>query len=158
MSEFTAITSQEELDRIVLGRLEKQKESIGKKYEGFVSPDEVAKIRSEYDKQITDLNNAMKDASKKAAAYDKDIAERDAKIKGYETAALKSRVAHESGLPYELASRLSGETEDDIRKDAENLVKYISKDEAPPMRSTEPEGQDATRAALKSMLSDLKGD
>ena len=40
MGDFTAITTQEELDKIITGRLEKQKESFSKKYEGFISPDD----------------------------------------------------------------------------------------------------------------------
>jgi len=158
MADFTPITSQEELDRIIKGRLEKQSESFTKKYEGFVSPEDLAKIRSDYDKQVADLNSAMKAASKKAEAYDKDIAERDAKIKGYETSALKGRIAHETGIPYELAARLSGETEEDIRKDAESLAQYVNKGEVPPMRSTEPDGSDMRRTALTNLLSGLKGE
>ena len=158
MAEFTAITSQEELDKIINGRLAKQKESFEKKHEGFISPDELAKIRGDYDRQIADLNNAMKAASKKAEAYDKDIAERDAKIKGYETSALKGRIAHETGLPFELAGRLSGETEEDIRKDAESLVQFVNKGDVPPMRSTEPDGSDMRRTALTNLLSGLKGE
>lgn len=159
MGDFTAITTQEELDKIITGRLEKQKESFSKKYEGFISPDDVSKIKSEYDKQIADLQNAVKVAGDKAAKSDKDIAERDAKIKGYEISALKSRIAHENGIPYELAARLNGDSEEDIKKDAVNLAKFISSGaDEPPLRTTEPDGTDMTRTALKSMLSDLKGE
>ena len=62
------------------------------------------------------------------------------------------------GLPYELAARLSGETEEDIRKDAVALSKVIGQQEAP-LASTErgvPKDNN-TRVALKGVLDGLKG-
>ena len=158
--EFTAITTQEELDRIVIDRIDKAKKSTAAKYEGFMSPDDVSKIKTDYDKQISDLNSALKAANDKAASYDKDIADRDAKIKSYEMAALKGRIAHEAGIPYELAGRLSGETEEDLRTDAQSLSKLINAGPgAPPLKSTEPiEVKDTQRASLKKLLSEMKGD
>ena len=80
--------------------------------------------------------------------------------RGCKSASVKTRIAHEFGIPYELASRLSGEDEDAIRKDAETLSQLIGQQvrhKAPPLRSTEPlnlEG-DATKAALKRTLRGL---
>lgn len=167
MSEFTPINTQEEFDAAIGSRLKRERESITKsitqKYadEGYLSPDDAAKLKADYDKQIGDLNSAIEAAAKKAAAYDKDIAEKDAKIKKYETASVKARIAHETGLPYELAGRLSGETEDDIRKDAELLVKYVGKTQqgADPLGSNEPAGarskQSSETAAYKALLNGL---
>lgn len=158
--EFTAITTQEELDRIILDRLDKAKKSTAAKYEGFISPDDVSKIRADYDKQISDLNSALKAANDKAASYDKDIADRDTKIKNYETQALKTRIARESGIPFELADRLTGDNEDALRSDAESFSKLISSSQGtPPMASTEPPVEtDAKRAAMRSMLREMKGE
>ena len=159
----TPITTQEQLDSIisekvnqsVQGRLTRE----AKKYEGYTSPDDLAKLKADYDKQISDLNGALTVANEKAAKYDTDIAERDARIKGYETDSVKTRIAHEAGLPYEMHSRLNGETEDEIRKDADSLAKLMkSNNTAPRAAAEKPVGkQDSKTAAMKSMLQDMNG-
>ena len=166
MSEFTPINTQEEFDAAISSRLKRERESLTKsiaqKYadEGYMSPDEVAKLKEEYDRQVGELNTAVDAATKKAAAYEKSIAEKDAAIKKYETASVKARVAHETGLPYELSGRLSGETEEEIRKDAEGLVKLLgaSRRTGDPLRSNEPaggQGRSDETAAYKALLSGL---
>ena len=131
MAEFTPINTQEEFDAAISSRLKRERESLTKSLtqkfaeDGYLSPDAVSELKAGYDKQIGELNTAIETANKKAAAYDKDIAEKDAAIKKYETASVKARIAHETGLPYELAGRLSGESEEDIRKDAQLLVKLV---------------------------------
>lgn len=167
MSDFTPINTQEEFDAAISSRLKRERESLTKslaqKYadEGYMSPDDVGKLKAGYDKQIGELNAAIESAGKKAAAYDKDIAERDATIKKYETASVKAKVAHETGLPYELSSRLSGETEEDIRKDAEALVKLFgqSRRMSDPVSTNEPAGAQSKNssetAAYKALLNGL---
>ena len=73
-----------------------------------------------------------------------------AKIKDYETASVKARIAHETGLPYELANRLTGDTEEAIRQDAETMAKFIAKPAAP-MRSTEEPIGDSKEQAYKEL-------
>lgn len=101
---------------------------------------------------------AAADQKKQLDAMTQTLAERDAQIKGYETAALKSRVARELGIPDELADRLTGESEDDIRKDAEGLSALLKRREpkAPP-RSTEPaDGKNSSkRAAFRALVNNL---
>ena len=117
-------------------------------------------MQEKYDRQITELNGALTAANEKAAKYDADIADRDAKIRSYETASVKTRIAHEAGLPYELHSRLTGETEDEIRKDAESLAKLMKSSVSAPLASAERpvSQQDAKTAAYKGMLQNLKGE
>lgn len=152
MGEFTPINTQEEFDAAISSRLKRERESLTKsiaqKYadDGYMPPDEVAKLKAGYDKQIGELNTAMEAAAKKSADFEKSIAEKDAAIKRYETASVKARVAHETGLPYELASRLSGETEDEIRKDAEALSKLVGTRRSDPKATNEP-GGDPGKAA-----------
>jgi len=118
---FETITTQEQFDEMVKDRLARAEEKYAKRYEGFVSADDVEKIKADYEKQISDLNGAIDAASKKAAKYDTDIAERDAKIKNYETASVKTRIAHEAGLSYDAIEFLRGEDEESIKKSAEGL-------------------------------------
>lgn len=125
MAEFQPITTQEEFDAAVKERLKRAEEKYSKKYEGYISPDEMDKTKKDYDAQIADLNNAISAAKKKAEQFDADLAERDSKIKAYETSAIKSRVAHEVGLSYDSIEFLKGEDEASIKESAEALKGLI---------------------------------
>lgn len=125
MAEFQPITTQEEFDAAVKERLKRAEEKYSKKYEGYISPDEMDKTKKDYDAQIADLNNAISAAKKKAEKFDADLAERDSKIKAYETSAIKSRVAHEVGLSYDSIEFLKGEDEASIKESAEALKGLI---------------------------------
>lgn len=152
MSEFKPIETQEQLDAIISDRIKRAQETTRKEFEGFLSPDDAAKKYAGY--------LSPEDEKKKYAGYlsPEEAAKKDAKIKGYETNSVKMRIAHENNIPYELAGRLSGESEEDIRKDAESLAKLLRLQGGAPLASTEPEGADSRRAAVKKMLSDLKED
>ena len=72
------------------------------------------------------------------------VAELNTRCQTYETDALKSRIAHEVGLPFEMSSRLTGSTEADIRKDAQSLLKLL-KPKNPP---APPRGAPAAAASV----------
>lgn len=156
MAEFTPITSQEEFDNRISERLNRQKEALTKQYADY---EDLKKKVSDYETQIGKLT---KDAEERAKAYaetDAKIAEYETKIKGYESASLKTRVAHDIGLPYELASRLTGDTEEDIRKDAENLAQLVKKNQpAAPLANPEAKPVDSIHASSREMLNQLKGE
>lgn len=160
----TPITTSEQLDSIVNERINSTVQTRlareAKKYEAYTSPEDLKAMQEKYDKQIGDLNGALTTANEKAAKYDTDIAERDAKIKSYETASVKTRIAHEMGLPYEMHSRLNGETEEEIKKDAEALTKLFKASSPAPMASAEPKVKetDSKTAAYKEMLRQMKGE
>lgn len=142
---FTPINTQEELDKVLKERLERE----AKKYETQIT--ELTAKAAKADEQATTITNLQKE-----------INENKAKIKGYETDSVKKRIAHEIGLPYEMAERLRGDDEKAIREDAEAMKKYIGKQSrvADPDFNSDRSGVDKNdkSAALKSMLSALKGD
>lgn len=75
-------------------------------------------------------------------------------VKRYEHNELKSKVARESGLRYELAGRLVGDTEEELRADAKRLVEYTAV--AAPLKTTETAEDSrsaAYRAAANAMFS-----
>lgn len=154
MSEFKIIETQEQFDAAIGERLKRERDTVRKEYEGFLSPNDAAKKYAGY--------LSPEDEKKKYQGYisPEEAAKKDAKIKGYESSSVKTRIAHEAGLPYEMAARLSGETEDDIRKDAESLVQLIGKQQpVQPFGNPEFDGSGAsTREALKRTLNGLKGD
>lgn len=152
MSDFTPITTQEEFDKAIGERLKRERETVKKEYAGYLSPDDEKKKYEGY--------LSPEAVSKKYEGYlsPEEAAEKDKKIKGYETSSVKMRIAHENNIPYELAERLSGETEEDIRKDAETMAKFMRSRDHAPLASTEPAGVDSKRTAVKKMLSELKED
>lgn len=151
--EFTPIMTQADFDAAISARLKRERETVSNRYADY--DDLKAKV-STYEQQLSDQARQLQEAADKQASHDQTVAELTAKLKSHETASVKTRIALELGLPYELAGRLSGDTEEDIRKDAEALSKFVGKPkEAPPLRSTEPSGVDKRSAALKSLSEKL---
>ena len=79
------------------------------------------------------------------------------KVKGFETSALRQRIAREKGIPAEMADRLSGETEEDIRKDADTMAGLINTIKGPAPLFDGEKKVSGTDAALKQMLQDMEG-
>lgn len=157
MAEFTPIQTQDELNAIIKDRLERERNSVTKQFANWISPEDNAKIVADYQKQIEDIKASHSEDSKK-------IEDLTAQVKSYETANLKNKVAHEMGLPYGMASRITGETEEDIRKDAESLKDLIgaTKHQAPqatvePRLTQNPEKL-IQNAAYRQLLSSIKKD
>lgn len=156
MGEFNPITTQEQLDAIISDRLKRQAESIKKDFEGFLSPEDFQEKTGELNARVSELSRSLEDAKTKAGEHDKTVAELNAKIHKYETDSVKTRIVSELGLPFELAQRLNGETEEEIRKDAE-IIKGIFGSQRSKMPGFNPEGDGGkeTEAAMKTMLQNM---
>ncbi len=155
MSEFKPITTQEEFDAAIRDRLKREQESTAKKYGDY---DDLKKRAADQESQISTLTKERDEQAKKYAGYDKTLSELQTKVKAHETNSVKMRIAHETGIPFELASKLSGETEEDIRKDAETMSKFVAKSKyVAPLKSDGNAEEDGNRAALKTMLQNMKG-
>lgn len=153
--DFTPITSQDQLDQILGERLKRERESTAKKYADY---EDLKKRSAEYEAQINTLNKSLDDAAKKAADHEKTVGELQAKISAYETNSVKMRIAREMGVPYELAGRLSGDSEDAIREDAKTLSQYVSKTHsAPPLRDSETGSGEGSDSIYRQVLKGLKG-
>lgn len=111
-----------------------------------------------FEQQIAALNEEINGDGKKNIGYKKQLEEAQGKIKGYETSSLKMRIAHENGIPYELAGRLSGSDEEEIKKDAETMAKFLRKKDVPPLAGGDPQKIDDKKTAMKGMLASLKGE
>lgn len=146
---FKPIETQEELDNIIKERLKRERESTQKKFEGWISPED-------HQKALEDANKALDDYKTAHAGDEQTIADLTAKNKAYETASLKSRIAHEVGLSYEWIGRISGEDEQSIRSDAESLKKLVGNGPLLPTKSTETAAPDASTTALRSVLNGIK--
>ena len=151
--EFKVIDTQEAFDSAIKSRLERNTktvtEEVTKKFEGYLSPEDFSKKTESFTKQIAGLNEKIK-------GNEQTIADLTAKNKAYENSSAKMRIAFETGLPFELSEKLSGETEEEIRADAEKLAGYINSGKKPsPKFSSEIPPNDSQKTALLSMLRKL---
>ena len=147
---FKPIETQEELDNIIKERLKRERESTQKKFEGWISPED-------HQKALDDANKAFDDYKTAHAGDEQTIADLTAKNKAYETASLKTRIAHEVGLSYEWRDRISGDDEESIRKDAEALKKLVGSGNAPlNTKSTETSQPDESTLAYKTLLNGIQ--
>ena len=146
---FDPINTQEEFDAAIAARIERER----KKFEGYLSPEQAADVfGKKYEGYLS-----PKDVEKKYAGYlsPEQAAEKDAKLHKYETDSVKTRVALEAGLPFEMASRLHGEDEDAIREDAEALFKLMGPAGAPPLADPEPAPAPSKDAVKDAAYRDL---
>jgi len=82
------------------------------------------------------------------------ISDLEQQIESYKLKDLKTNIAIQANIPLDLASRLSGETEEEIKADAEKLAGYVNKKQPLPLKQTEPPVDNKT-AGLNSMLDNL---
>lgn len=134
---FKTIETQEELDKVIGERLKRERETVEKKYADYETLQEKAgkydEISSKnYEGQIEKLNEQLKTANEKLAGHDKEVSELTLRATGAEARLLKVQIANENGIPYELADRLTGDSAEDIRKDAEAFSKFVSPQQTPP--------------------------
>lgn len=151
--EFKTITTQEEFDAAIQERLNRQKESIEKQYADYA---EIKARNIELETETGTLKTTLSETNKKTENYDKDLSALNAKIAGYETANIRTRIALQHGIPFDLAGRLVGEDEASITADAKKLAELVgNKELIAPLKKLEPniEGKDG---AYKSLLENLK--
>ena len=153
MPDFKTIETQEELDKIIQERLNRQKESLEKQI-------------ADYDQlktKVTDLeaeNSALKVAAEKTKStlggHEKEVAKLNAKIAGYETASLRTKIALQNGLPFDLAERLVGTDEESLKADAERLAGFIKPTTpTPPLKDPESPAGSNENGAYKNLLENL---
>lgn len=124
MSEFKVIETQEEFNAAISERLKRDREKYAAEFEaqfkekGWKTPEEVAALTEDLNKQVEKLQNA-------AASTEKLLAEKDAAIaKGeeYKAENEKIQIALAAGLKYEQAGRLRGNNADEWKQDAKQLA------------------------------------
>lgn len=129
---FNPINTQEEFDAAISARLSRERQ----KY-------------ADYD----DLKEQVGTLTTERDTYKQQVEDRDAKIRKYETDSVKTRIAAEKGLPASMASRLTGETEEEITQDADALAKIFQAARgADPVFEGGNSGGNDTDAALRQML------
>lgn len=155
MADFKVIETQEDFDNAVKERLARKDQELAKQYEGYMSPDAVAAMKAEYEKRLGEAGETIKAAQEKLIGHDKIVSDLTARATAAEGKLLKNRIAHEKGIPLELAGRLIGNTEEELMKDAESMAVFFAPPAAPPLRSTAPGGQLSKDASLEAAYAAL---
>lgn len=141
---FKPIETQEAFDALIKDRIERVQNAVRKEYQDFETykskAEDYETKMNEFTKQITDLT-----------------AERDqlkGEISKRETAAEKSRIAREYGLPESLADRLTGSKKEDWEEDAKALA-ALFKDQRPPYPQPNPADPIAENSDLLRLAREL---
>lgn len=149
MSEFKPITTQEEFDAAIKGRLSREKEKYG-------DYDQLKSRVAELEEENVGLKSTIEATNQSKADADKQLEEMQNQIAGYETASLRTRIALQHGLPYDLADRLQGTDEESFKADAERLASFVKPNEHfAPMRTLEPALEKTENTSYKNLVQGL---
>lgn len=133
MGDFKVIETQEEFDKAIQSRLKQKDRELADKYKDYLSPDDVTALKADFDKQLQDANKLMKETQDKLSTFDETVSNLTKRAEAAEKQVLKNRVAYENKLPIELSERLIGNTEEELKADAEKLSGIIKPNNAPPL-------------------------
>ena len=147
------INTQEELDKMFAERVERAKKSEAEKYKGF--EDYKAKA-DKYDEDMKSKDGIIAAKDNEIASRDKDIADYKAKIAKFENDALRSKIASEFKLAPGLAGRLNGATEEELRKDAQELQQIVGTNNPSPLADPEPSRNDDSEDSYKSLVKKVR--
>jgi chromosome segregation ATPase len=154
MEDFKVIETQEDFDKAIQKRLAQKDREAEEKYKSYLSPEKVEALNKEWEEKFNKVNESLKEATKKMEGHDQIVSDLTKRATTAESSLLRSKVAHESGVPFELAERLVGTTEEELKADAEKLASFLTPKAAPPLRSNEPGGNNAD-AGFAQMLSQI---
>ena len=150
MSDFKPITTQEEFDAAIKERLSREKA----KYSDY---DQLKSRVTELETENVGLKSTIEGNNQSKADADRQLEDLQNQIAGYETANLRTRVALQHGLPYDLADRLQGNDEESFKADAERLAGYIKKSQpVAPIRDSEPVLEKTENTLYKNLIQGLE--
>lgn len=152
MSEFKAITSQEELDSIVKARVARERE----KYSDY---EELKTKVAEFETKEATYQSTIEELKTEKATLSGQLDSVNGELTKTKLQSAKQRIATEFGLPLDLADRLQGEDEEGFKLDAERLASYIKPAQPlPPAKSNEPNNLEGEDAAYKALVQNLNLD
>lgn len=145
-----------------LGLTDEQIESVmkahGKAIQSVKPADdyeELKKNNATLEQQLSDLQKTLTTKEKEYSTYEGKLKELEKEAETYKLKDLKTSIAVQAGIPLELAGRLSGATEEEIKADAEKMAGFVNKKQPLPLKPTEPEKVDKKEQAYKSLVENL---
>ena len=113
--------------------------------------DQLKNEKEQLEQQLQELNDKLTTQEKELSS----VEELQSKLKTYELENLKIKIANQAGIPLDLAGRLSGETEEEIKADAEKLAGFVNKKPTLPLKPSEPQNVDPKEKAYEKLLENL---
>src|SRR5699024_12538525 len=81
--------------------------------------DDLKTEKSNLEQQLSDLQKTLSTKEEEFSNYESNLGELQKEVETYKLKDLKTSIAVQAGIPLELASRLSGETEEEIKARSE---------------------------------------
>ena len=122
MPEFTPINTQEEFDAAIKDRIARERATLMKKYGDY---DEIKSSLAALQDERSGFEKTAKENADTITSLTDQLNAANGKVKAFELDALKMKAAQAAGIPAEFRSRLSGDTEEEIMKDAESFAQFF---------------------------------
>jgi len=151
MTEFKAIETQEQLNAIIKARLDREKE----KYADY---DQLAEKIKKLETENTSLKQTITDKETSESTTASKIADLEKDVTAWKQKSLKQQIAMKNGLPFDLADRLQGDSEESLNEDAERLASLVNvKNYTQPLADKEPNLEiNSVDAAWRDVVKNLK--
>nr|DAQ01386.1 MAG TPA: major capsid protein [Caudoviricetes sp.] len=151
MTEFKVIETQEQLNAIIKARLDREKE----KYADY---DQLSEKIKKLETENTSLKQTITDKETSESTSLTRISELEKDVTIWKQKSLKQQIAMKNGLPFDLADRLQGDSEDSLNEDAERLASLVNvKKYTQPLADKEPNFESkGTDAAWRDVVKNLK--
>lgn len=151
MTEFKVIETQEQLDAIIKSRLDREKA----KYSDYDALTE--KIKN-LETENTNLKQAITEKETSESTTASKIADLEKDVTAWKNKSLKQQIAMKNGLPFDLADRLQGDTEESLNEDAERLASLVSvKNYTQPLADKEPAFEEkGVESAWRDVVKNLR--
>lgn len=133
---FKVIETQEAFDEALKERLSRERETIRKQYDEEYAP--FKETAESLTKENAELKTTIEEANKSKGEINEKLKKLESNLKSYEISSMKTKIALQNGIPYDMASRLMGEDEASITEDAKKLSELINIGKpTPPLKNTE---------------------
>ena len=151
MTEFKVIETQEQLNAIIKARLDREKE----KYADY---DQLAEKIKTLEMENSNLKQTITDKETSDSTNLTKIADLEKDVTTWKQKSLKQQIAMKNGLPFDLADRLQGDSEESLNEDAERLASLVSvKNYTQPLADKEPNLEiNSVDAAWRDVVKSLK--
>ena len=151
MTEFKVIETKEQLNAIIKARLDREKE----KYADY---DQLAEKIKKLETENTSLKQTISDKETSENTSLTRISELEKDVTTWKQKSLKQQIAMKNGLPFDLADRLQGDSEESLNEDAERLASLVSvKNYTQPLADKEPNLEiNSVDAAWRDVVKNLK--
>ena len=133
----------------------------GKTVQAIKPAEDFEALKSEKEtlaQQLAELNTSVTSLTDAKTAIEQEKEALAQEINTFKQKDLKTRIAHEYKIPFELAGRLTGETEEELKTDAQTLSQLIVQKPNIPLASTEPPVVDEKEQAYTNIIQKLKGE